>query len=136
MATCFELVDNVRRELVITGLKRGGRSFDARLDSSRFEDVYGLVEGGFLKDLCELFHAVVTVPRLLGHCLVDHAADEFADGWVDCVRRGRNLLPDGFDDFFFRPSSKWLAAGQCLITNDAQGKDVGLSRYPLVLNLF
>src|SRR5437899_1173550 len=65
-----------------------------------------------------------TMPGLLGHGLVDHAADGLAHRRVQVGGGRRNVVQDGPRDFARGGALEGPAAREGLVTDDAQREDV------------
>jgi len=131
----LQFAKNFSGKLVVTGFQRLGGALHPRSGTSGVEEFDGLVPQRFVKHFTKLPRAGETVPRMLGHALVHHAANGLAYRRVDLRSRRWNLFADSFDNLVCPGALERLPAGERFVAHHTQRKNVGRRRQRLHLDL-
>jgi hypothetical protein len=83
VAAGLQFAENLAGELIVAGFERLRGAVDPGLNPRRVEQLDWLVVKSLLQRISKLLRAVVPMPRLLRHRLVNGAADGLTDRGVD-----------------------------------------------------
>ena len=98
------------------------RAIDAGLDLPPVEPLQSLPSQRLLQRFGIFLGRRKTVPGILGHCLVNHPADQLADQRIQIADGRWDMVANRFGCFQLGLAGKWLAAGQGLIADHAPAR--------------